>query len=325
MINQNNTNALEDIFDRMIWIRAVEMVVAKNYSSQQMRCPIHLSVGQELAGATVGVLVNLGHDKVFSAHRSHAHLLGLKGNLDKFFAELLGFSQGCAGGRGGSMHLIDFNVGLTAAVPIVGSSIPIGVGSALASKLSNDGAVSIVFLGDGATEEGVFAESLDFAALHSLPVIFVVEQNFYSVYTSLSTRQEANRNICEISRSHGVNATYTGANDAIRLHGALQEAFVKARSKCGPTLIVTDTYRSLEHCGPSSDDNLGYRPIEELEKWQKMCPIKMLGEILMRSDWIHLLESYKEIAQFKYDAILEKGNMPSPDELENNLYFGVTQ
>ena len=152
-----------DLYHKMLWIREVENMIANEYSNQEMRCPVHLSIGQE--AIAVGVCENLKKsDQILSAHRSHAHYLAKGGSLDAMIGEIYGKKIGCADGKGGSMHLIDLNVGMIAAVPIVGSTLPIAVGASWANKIKNNNKITCVFFGEGATEEGVFQESLDFAS-----------------------------------------------------------------------------------------------------------------------------------------------------------------
>ena len=205
----------------MIRMRMVEERISSEYSSQQMRCPVHLSVGQEAISS--GICLNLkDKDQVFSAHRSHFHYLAKGGNLNQMISELFGKETGCAGGKGGSMHLIDIKAGLIAAVPIVGSTIPIGVGLAWANKLNRSSKVVVIFFGEGATEEGVFYESINFAALHNLPILFVCENNYFSVYSNIKNRQPANRIISNVSKSMGV--------ESYRMNGnKVEEIFTKTK------------------------------------------------------------------------------------------------
>ena len=164
----------------MLRIRMVEEHIADRYPEQEMRCPVHLSIGQE--AVAVGVCAALAAtDQVVSAHRSHAHYLAKGGDLLGMIGELYGKDVGCCRGKSGSMHLVDPTAGFMAAVPIVGSTIPIGVGLAFASALKGERRVTGIFFGDGSTEEGVFAESLNFAVLKKLPALFICENNFYSV------------------------------------------------------------------------------------------------------------------------------------------------
>ena len=186
------------LYFKMLRIRMIENEISERYSDKEMRCPIHLSTGQE--AIAVGVCDNLGkNDKIVSAHRSHAHYLAKGGSLKKMIAELHGKITGSAKGIGGSMHLIDIKSGVFAAVPIVASALPIGTGIAWANKLKKKKDLVVAFFGDAATEEGVFFESLDFASLHNLGILFVCENNEYSIFSHISERQAKKRKIYKIA------------------------------------------------------------------------------------------------------------------------------
>ena len=190
----------------------VEEEIAKRYPDQEMRCPVHLSIGQE--ASAVGVCAALkSTDWAFSGHRNHAHYLAKGGNLRSMISEIYGKETGCCGGRGGSMHLTDQSAGFIGATPIVGSTIPIAVGAALTAKQESKGRVVVVFLGDGAMEAGVVHESLNFAAVRSLPILFACENNLYSVYSPLSVRQPDNRSLADIAAGHGVKTLKVDGND----------------------------------------------------------------------------------------------------------------
>ena len=225
---KNNFNL--SIFSDLLRIRKVELTISREYKKGEMRCPVHLSIGQE--ATPVGICKNLSKkDQIVSTHRSHAHYLAKGGNLKKMMAEIYGKTSGCSKGKGGSMHLIDLNVGMVAAVPIVGSTIPIGTGLAWANKLEKNNKVVVVFLGDGATEEGVFFESLDFASLHNLKVIFVCENNFYSVYSPLKYRQSKKRNILSIVKSFGVKIFKKYSEDIDNSIRMIDMSFDKLKGK----------------------------------------------------------------------------------------------
>ena len=178
----------------MMRIRAVEEKIAAEYNQQKMRCPTHLSIGQEAVPSAISSCINK-NDFAVSTHRGHAHYLAKGGDLKAMIAEIYGKETGCSKGKGGSMHLIDTKVGFMGTSAIVGNSIPVGVGLALSSKLKKSDQICVVYLGDGAVEEGVFYESLNFAILKDLRVLFVCENNLYSVYSSLDVRQPKNRKI----------------------------------------------------------------------------------------------------------------------------------
>ena len=189
----------------LVRLRVVEESIVALYPEQEMRCPTHFSIGQE--AVAVGVCAHLRReDQAISAHRSHAHYLAKGGDLRRMFAELYGKVTGCARGKGGSMHLVDLQVGFLGCVPIVGSTIPIGVGAAFGAQLRGEDRITAVFFGDGAAETGVFHESLNFACLHALPVLFVCENNLYSVNTPLAPRQPPDRSIADLAAAHGMTS-----------------------------------------------------------------------------------------------------------------------
>jgi len=245
-----------------------------------MRCPVHLSIGQE--AIAVGVCTNLSReDYVLSNHRSHGHYLAKGGNLKAMMAEIYGKVTGCSQGKGGSMHLVDLSVGFLGATPIVGSTISIAVGVAFGSVMRGEESVSVVFFGDAATEEGVFHESLNFAALKKLPVLFICENNFYSVYSPLSVRQPEGREIFELARGHGIESYQGDGNDIVEIYMLAEQAVRKAREGGGPTFLEFKTYRWREHCGPCYDNDLGYRTENEFQMWKRSCPIEKLKECLL--------------------------------------------
>ena len=261
-------------------IRAVEETIAKEYSNGEMRCPVHLSIGQELVSAVVG-LNQQKQDTAVSSHRAHAHYLAKGGNLHRMIAEIYGKVTGCCKGRGGSMHLIDLEVGFLGSSAIVGNSIPIGVGSGLTHKLNKSDALSFIFLGDGAIEEGSFYESVNFSVVQELPTVYICENNLYSVYTGLNQRQPTERNIYEMVNGMGVKSVKIETINVLDCLNKTTEMIKLARASRKPVFIEYDTYRWLEHCGPNDDDDLGYRPQGELNKWKEKDPVSNLGKILI--------------------------------------------
>lgn len=265
---------LIELYRKMLRIRLVEEAIAEHYAEGEMRCPVHLSVGQE--AAAVGVCEALGvTDKVYSTHRCHAHYLAKGGDLKRMFAEICGKAAGCIGGRGGSMHLMDRDKGMMASIPIVSSSIPVAVGSALADKRIRNGKVTVAFFGDASIEEGVFHESANFASLHALPVVFVCENNLYSVYTPLRQRQPE-RPLTDVALAHAITALHGDGNDIEETLGLATAAVKRARDGQGPTFLLLDTYRWREHCGPNFDNHIGYRSESEYKEWETRCPLRGL-------------------------------------------------
>jgi TPP-dependent pyruvate/acetoin dehydrogenase alpha subunit len=279
----------------MLRIRMIEESIAEKYSEQKMRCPTHLSIGQE--AISVGVCSNLSNkDLVLSTHRAHAHYLAKGGNLKSMLAEIYGKKTGCSKGMGGSMHLIDKSVGFMGSTAIVGNTIPVAVGMAYSMKLKNNDCISCVFFGDGATEEGVFFESINFAIIHSLPIIFICENNFYSVYSGLEVRQPKGRKIFKMTSSLGIESTHGDGNDVLDVHKKTKSARQKISEGKGPQFLEFETYRWREHCGPNYDNHIGYREEEEFLEWQKKDPLKDFYNSTTKENLIKIKdELYREI------------------------------
>ena len=257
----------------MLRIRLVEESIADKYSEQKMRCPTHLSIGQE--AIAVGVCANLtSQDQVLSTHRAHAHYLAKGGCLNSMMAEIYGKASGCSKGMGGSMHLIDTSVGFMGSTAIVGNTIPVAVGLALEKKLTRKKSIACVFFGDGATEEGAFYESVNFAIIHSLPILFICENNLYSVYSGLEVRQPVDRKIYKMVSAMGISTQHGNGNDVEEVARKVKHAKTMILKSGGPQFLEFDTYRWREHCGPNFDNNIGYREESEFLKWKKKDPLK---------------------------------------------------
>jgi pyruvate dehydrogenase E1 component alpha subunit len=263
---------LIDLFRSMMRIRVAEETIADLVEQNEIRCPTHLCIGQE--GVAAGVCVALRQDDyVFGGHRSHGHYLAKGGDLRAFMAELFGKTTGCSRGRGGSMHLFAEEVGILGTVPLVAATIPIAVGSALASKLRKDSRVSVAFFGDGATEEGHFHEAVNLAGLHQLPVVFVCENNLYASHMHILERRRKD-NIVETARAHGISGQCLDGNDVVVVYRAALEAIQYARNGHGPTLLECRTYRWRGHVGPAMDFDVGVKRKDELQDWLPKDPLK---------------------------------------------------
>jgi pyruvate dehydrogenase E1 component alpha subunit len=188
-------------------------------------------------------------------------------------AEFYGSDLGCSKGRGGSMHLIDLSAGFLGSTPIVGGTVPLAVGAAFTSKLQNLGKVVAVFFGDGCFEEGVVHEAMNFSVLHQLPILFICENNNFSVYTPLDQRQ-SKRKIFEIAQAHGLAAAFGDGNNVRMIEQLVTQAVDNARNGMGPQFLELETYRWLEHCGPDFDNHLGYRTSMNIEAGHSACPIE---------------------------------------------------
>jgi TPP-dependent pyruvate/acetoin dehydrogenase alpha subunit len=260
-------------------IRRVEEEIARIYPTDKIMSPVHLSIGQE--PVSVGVCQALEADDVaFGTYRSHALYLAKGGDLREMMAELYGKATGCARGKGGSMHLIDVKHHVMGASAVVSTTIPQAVGYAYALKLRKAPNIVVAFFGEGATEEGVFYESLQFAALKKAPIIFVCENNLYAIHSAWADRH-AHVHLCDRVRGFGIPALQIDHNDGVRLHGEV----VKARRAIleqggGPVFFEAMTYRWNEHVGPGTDWHLGYRNEAEFEAWKSRDPVIALGREL---------------------------------------------
>ena len=274
-VTRTNDQTLLRLHRETLRIRLVEEAIAGRYGEQEMRCPVHLSDGQE--GIAAGACVALRkEDKIVSTHRSHGHYLAKQGSLKAMLCEIYGRAPGCVGGRGGSMHLLDDEAGVLACLPIVGTSVPLGVGVAYAAKRKGEDTVVMVFLGDAVMEEGVFHECANFAALHSLPVVFVCENNDLSFYTSLEVRQP-DRPMTDIAKAHTITVQELDGNDTIVVFEAANGAVVQARTGGGPSFLMCNTRRWREHCGPRYDYELDQMTEKEFQALRADCPVSRLG------------------------------------------------
>lgn len=307
---------LHSMYQTMLRIRIFEESAADLVTAGEITTPCHLYIGQEAIATGVCAALQK-EDYVWGGHRSHGHYLAKNGDLRAMMAELFGKSTGCSKGRGGSMHLIAPEVCFLGTVPLVAATIPLAVGSGLASKLRGDHRVSVSFFGDGATEEGHFHESVNLAALYRLPVLFVCENNFYSSHMPLLGRR-AEDNIHKAGEAHGVPAFRLDGNDAISVYLAAVEAVDRARSGQGPTLLECRTYRWRGHVGPSWDMDVGVRRKDELKEWLPRDPVGCL-----RSRLSELGTSQKEFDQVEMairaeieEAISFARQSPYPEEGE---------
>ena len=258
-------NQQEALYRNFYRIRRVEEEIIRLYPSDHIKSPVHLSIGQE--AVSVGICAALDPaDIVFGTYRGHALYLAKGGDLNAMMAELYGKAGGSARGKAGSMHLIDLSVGMMGTSAIVATTIPQAVGYALAIKMRKQKTAVIVFFGDGATDEGVFHESLNFAALKQLPVLFVCENNGYAIYSPLRDRMP-DANFCERAESYRIPANRIESGSTVEIRDATSEALGKIRSGNGPQFLECLTARWRDHVGPDEDRVWKYRPDDELDDW----------------------------------------------------------
>jgi len=305
-------------------IRYAEEAIAARYDEQKMRCPTHLSIGQEAVAA--GVCAALADtDLAVSGHRAHAHYLAKGGDLPAMIAEIYGKVTGCSRGKGGSMHLIDERVGFMGSTAIVGGTVPVGVGLGYAAKVKREPTVVAIFIGDAVVETGVFFESLNFAILKRLPVLFVCENNLYSVYSPLAVRQPPGRVIHELIGAFGLPSAGVDGNDVLLAADAARQAVRSIREGNGPYFLEFSTYRWREHCGPRFDNHLGYRAMDEFTAWQALDPIPRLENRLIGNGALEgaaLAEMDRAIGS-EVDAAFafaEASAFPEPSEAYTDLY-----
>ncbi len=295
------------LLSTMLKIRRFEEKIIDVYPAQDMKTPVHLYIGEESIAA--GVCSNLKKDDyIFSTHRNHGHCIAKNIDIKYLMAELYGKVTGCSKGKGGSMHPVAPECGILGTSAIVGGGIPLAVGTALATQLNKDGRVSVAFFGDGAADEGTFHESLNFASLKKLPVVFVCENNFYATNSHILARQPHD-NIAKRAEGYNIQGIQVDGNDVLVVYEIAKEAIQKARSGGGPTFIECKTYRWKGHVGPECDYEKGCRPKEELEEWMTVCPI---------DKYENYLEKDRVITDIEYKAIVKQID----EEIESALRFG---
>lgn len=319
----SSNQALMDMYRSMVRIRRCEERLADMVEAKEIGTPCHLYIGQEAIAAGVCAALQV-KDYVWGGHRSHGHYLAKGGELRSMIAEIFGKENGCSKGRGGSMHLIAKEVGILGTVPLVAATIPLAVGTALASKLRNDGLISVAFFGDGATEEGHFHESVNLAAVHKLPVIFVCENNFYASHMALLERRAAD-NIVLSAQAHGIAGVSVDGNDIEEVFRAASQAAERARRGAGPTILECRTYRWRGHVGADWNYDVGVRRKDELKEWLPRDPVararKRLIENGVAETQLSELESAVELELNAAISFARESPYPSTDSLGEHLFF----
>lgn len=300
-LTDTNPAQLISWVSKLIEIRCAEEKIGDEFGKGVIKCPCHLVIGQEAPAVAVAAHIRKG-DRVFGAHRSHAHFLALGGTLHHLLAEVLGKDTGCSKGMGGSMHLLDRANNFFGSVPIVGATIPIATGAALAAKMDATGGIAVSYLGDGATEEGVFHESLNFASVFKLPAIYVVENNLFSSHLHISLRQPFD-SICRYAAAHGVTWQRVDGNDTVAMARAAGSAIAAARAGEGPQLIEAVTYRWRGHVGHREDNDVGVQRKEGHAEWKKRDPIGRLTTAMIAAG--HLTDTGLQGLWAEYRAAVE--------------------
>lgn len=315
---------LVSLYRNLKRIRVCEESLVASILDGTAKCPVHLYSGEEAIAAGVCAALTK-QDYIFGTHRSHGHFIAKGGSIKKLVAEIFGKQTGCCRGRGGSMHLIDVENGMMGAAPIVAGTISLATGAALKSFIRQEKIVSVAFFGDGATNEGVLFESMNFAALKNLPIIFVCENNFYSTHLPIS-QCRPDSPIFKMAESLGISNRLVDGNDVLKVYEAAVESVDKCRRGRGPVFLECATYRLRGHVGP--DDNIqgahtDIRPEEEIENWRKKDPIKKMENLLLREGVVDentLAEISSEIDLEIEEAFLFARESAWPDESELNRY-----
>ncbi len=310
-----NAQQLFSMLQTMALIRAVELQIAELVESKEARCPCHLAIGQE--AIPVGVSSHLRKsDRIFGAHRSHGHYIAVGGDVGQLLAEVLGKETGCSKGMGGSMHLLSMENGFYGSVPIVGATIPIATGAAMALKFEGKCDISVSYFGDGASEEGVLHESLNLASIKDLPVLYVCENNLYSSHLDIAQRQPSDR-CSRFAAAHKIEHRLVDGNDAAAVSRASAELISMMRQKSRPGFLEAVTYRHCGHVGPDANIDVGLRrKLEDVIAWKRRDPIERLkhamieGKVLDQSSFEKMSEEIRSTVS-KHTAIARKA--PYPD------------
>lgn len=279
-----SSEELKSLYYDMLRVRKVELKIEALYHDDEMKTPIHLCIGQEAISA--GVCANLRDtDRIFTTYRSHGQYLSKGGDLPRMIAELHCKVTGCSKGRGGSMHIIDLSAGHYGSSAIVGGGIPIATGMALAAKMQGMDFVTCVFFGDGAADQGVFYESVNYAMLRRLPIVYIYEDNEWAVCSHVSKRKAGECLYHHADPDKLLSARIDG-NSVLDVCDAAQAAVEHARSGKGPALIECKTYRIRGHGGSGSDVHLGHRSAEDVAQWEARCPLTNFHRYLEENDVI---------------------------------------
>ncbi|MDI6846876.1 MAG: pyruvate dehydrogenase (acetyl-transferring) E1 component subunit alpha [Candidatus Bathyarchaeia archaeon] len=311
---------LVEIYMKMLEIRFFEEKVFELYAQNLVPGTIHLYAGEE--AVAVGVCGNLRKDDyITSTHRGHGHCIAKGAELKRVMAEILGKKTGYCKGKGGSMHIADFSIGMLGATAVVGAGIPIAVGAGLSIKLRDTDQVAACFFGEGASNQGTFHESINMAAIWKLPVIFVCENNLYAMGTRQS-RVMAIKNVADRATAYGIPGEVVDGNDVLAVYEAAQKAVERARKGEGPTLIECKTYR---HKGHSRIDLAKYRPKEEVEEWLAKDPIKRFKEKLLQTNTLveaEIQQIEKEVSAEIEEAVkfAMESPYPAPEEASEDVY-----
>jgi TPP-dependent pyruvate/acetoin dehydrogenase alpha subunit len=306
----------------MLTIRLAEQRIIELYPSDKIQSPVHLSIGQEAVSAGVCRALR-PDDRIYGTYRGHGIYIAKGGSLDRLFAELYGRDAGCARGKGGSMHLAAPEAGLMGCSAIVASTIPVAVGDALACRMRGLDRVVVSLFGDGAVDEGVFYESVNFAAVKNLPVVFVLENNRYAIHSKVEDRHRQTK-LYKLTEGLGLKGSRHDGNDAGLVHRLTARAVEAARRGRGPVLLEFMTDRWHEHVGPGTDFQEAYRDPKDRSAAAKNDPLKKsrarLKALKVPAAAVAAVEDEVRRAVDAAVAFAEAAPFPGPDRLLADLF-----
>ncbi len=312
-----DSETLVRVYRSLRLIRRTEEEIARLYPSDKIKSPVHLSIGQESVSVGVCDVLDAG-DVISATYRGHAAYLAKGGDLNRMMAELYGKGGGCAAGKAGSMHLVDMAAGVMGMSAVVGTTIPIAAGYGFALQSEGKGRMVVSFFGDGATEEGVFSETLNFASLHKLPVLFVCENNGYAIHSPIENRWATER-LSERVRTYGILTTELAEDDVFAIRGVAEKAVNDIRNGKGPQFMECKTYRWREHVGPNEDYDDGYRTRAELETWLANDQVAAVGKMLEDAERTAIDEDVDKRISEAVD-FAEQSPWPEPEELFSHVF-----
>lgn len=311
-----------DLYKELYLVRRSEEKIREHYMEDEMKTPVHLSVGQEAISAGVCHALK-NDDQIFGTYRSHGIYLIRTGETDKFFAELYGKETGLAKGKAGSMHLFAPEHDFMGASAVVTTIVPVAVGASLANKKRKNGKLVAVFFGDGAVEEGAFWESINFACLKKLPIIFVCEDNGFAIHSPKKDRQGF-KSISDIISNFECNVFSAETTDAEEIYNLTCDAIKTMKKNGKPCFIYLKYYRYLEHVGINQDFKFGYRSEDEFKKWYKVDPINLQRKKLLKNGYyekeIKELETKIEKQIEKSVELAKKAPFPKDSEVLRDVY-----
>lgn len=314
-----------EAYKTMQTIRMFEKQASRSFAKGIVQGFIHLSIGQEAIATGVCEALEK-QDYITSTHRGHGHMVARGADLGRMMAELCGRETGYCHGKGGSMHITDTDIGFLGANGIVGGGLTLAVGAGMTAQMKNNRAISVVFFGDGASEEGGFHEAMNLASIWKLPVVFVNENNHYAISCKVSDGM-ACKTVADRAIAYDMKAKVVDGNDLNAVYDAMKEAADHARSGQGPVFLECKTYRWDTHFVGDTDN---YRPREELNAWKEKCPIKAYESYLkfMKLADEEQLKTLEGEAKANIKAALkfaEESPFPAPEKAVEDVYSDMVE